>query len=83
MNARRSKRFVAWTLLLCLTGCAGTNVFAPGSTRQQQLNATVHDPYADNDLGPTVEGGRPRDFRKPWAEPVRTRLLRDSWWGVR
>ena len=49
--------------------------------QQQQFDASLHDPYADNDLGPEVVGSRPREFREPLAEPVRNRWLRDSWWS--
>jgi hypothetical protein len=41
--------------------------------QQQRLSATVHDPYADVDAGPEIVGGRPREFQKPLAEPVRSR----------
>jgi hypothetical protein len=61
--------------------CAGPNLWHPGSMQQQQYSATLHDPYADNDAGPEVVGGRPRDFEKPLAEPVRSRWLSDSWWS--
>lgn len=75
-------RLLPWVLLLAIAfGCrGGGNPFGPpGTMRQQQLNATVHDPYADADAGPEVVGSRPRDFQKPLAEPVRSRFLRDLW----
>jgi hypothetical protein len=53
----------------------------PGSQQHQQFKATLHDPYADNDAGPRVDGGRPPDFERPLPEPVRNRWLRDSWWS--
>ena len=53
----------------------------PGPIYQQQQNASLHDPYSDNDLGPEVVGGRPRDFQKPMAEPVRNRTWSESWFG--
>ncbi len=43
----------------------------PGTIHQQQIRATVHDPYPDQDAGPDVVGGRPRDYQQPLAEPVR------------
>jgi hypothetical protein len=52
-----------------------------GPIQQQQYNASLHDPYPDNEAGPAIEGGRPRDFQVPLAEPVRNRWLRDSWWA--
>jgi hypothetical protein len=69
--------------LVSVTGC-GTrrpNLRHPGPTLYQRYNATLHDPYPDNDAGPAVEGGRPMAFEKPLAEPVRSRWLRDNWWA--
>ncbi|MCI0360160.1 MAG: hypothetical protein L0211_16905 [Planctomycetaceae bacterium] len=64
-------------------GCAGSrwNFFRPGTVEQQQLRATVHDPYPDVDAGPEVVGGRPRDYAQPLPEPVRNRIYADSWWA--
>jgi hypothetical protein len=59
-------------------GCRGyNNPFQrpPGTLQQQRLNATVHDPYSDQEAGPEIVGGRPRDFQKALAEPVRNRPL--------
>jgi hypothetical protein len=69
--------------LLMVSGCGyGRPLLQPpGPMYRQQQNASLHDPYPDNDLGPTVDGGRPRDFQKPLAEPVRNRRVPDSWWG--
>jgi hypothetical protein len=53
----------------------------PGPIYQQQQNASIHDPYALDELGPEIVGSRPRDFQKPLAEPVRNRWFADSWWG--
>ena len=53
----------------------------PGPIRYQQNNASFHDPYADNDAGPEVVGARPRDFQKPAAEPVRSRVFTDRLYG--
>ncbi|MCO6459049.1 MAG: membrane or secreted protein [Pirellulaceae bacterium] len=68
--------------LAATSGC-GYRPFVgpPGPQALQQQNASLHDPYFDNDLGPEVVGGRPRDFQKPLAEPVRNRWLRDAWWS--
>jgi hypothetical protein len=65
------------------TGCAGSryNFFQPGTVQQQQLRATVHDPYPDQDAGPEIVGGRPRDYSQPLPEPVRNRIFADSYWG--
>ncbi len=69
-------------LLTAVVGCglARPRVLNPGTQQHQQYKATLHDPYPDNDAGPTVDGGRPMEFQKPLAEPVRSRWLRDSWW---
>ena len=68
--------------LACLAagGCI-TDPFNPGTVQQQRLQATVHDPYSDQDLGPEVVGGRPRDFQQQLPEPVRNRMYVDSFWG--
>jgi len=68
---------------ILFSGCAGSrwNLFQPGTVQQQQLRATVHDPYSDQDAGPEVVGGRPRDYAQPLPEPVRSRIYADSWWG--
>ena len=63
-------RVLVWAaagLLTVSTGCQWCQSLfgSPGTVRQQQLQATFHDPYADNDLGPEIVGGRPRDFAKP------------------
>lgn len=64
------------------SGCASLfpDWLHPGPTQYQRYNAMLHDPYPDNDAGPEVVGGRPREFQKPLAEPARHRYLRDSWW---
>jgi hypothetical protein len=69
--------------MFCAAGCHGSRytIFQPGTVQQQQLRATVHDPYTDVDAGPEVVGGRPRDYSQPLPEPVRNRIYADSWWG--
>ncbi len=66
---------VAACVLLGLSGCKGYhNPFSPpGTIQQQRLSASVYDPYADNDAGPEIVGGRPRDYQKPWSEADRSR----------
>ncbi len=70
-------------LLLGFDGCRGYHspFDAPGTIRQQQLSASVHDPYVDNDAGPEVVGGRPRDFQKPWSEADRSRSWLSGAWS--
>ena len=53
-----------------------------GTVQQQRLRATLHDPYPDQDLGPEVMGGRPRDYSRQLPEPVRSRYLNDLYWGA-
>ena len=79
-------RFSALLMALLLAVCAGCNGYGSllgsrGSIKQQRLSATVHDPYADNDAGPEIVGGRPLQFQKPLAEPVRSRPFWERWWG--
>jgi hypothetical protein len=64
----------------CAAGCHGSRfaLWQPGTMQQQQLRATVHDPYTDVNAGPEVVGGRPRDYSQPLPEPVRNRLYVDS-----
>jgi len=67
---------------LAAGGCAGYHprVWQPGTIQQQRLRATIHDPYPDPDMGPKIDGGRPREYQEPLPEPVRNRLFTDSWW---
>lgn len=75
-------------LALSAGGCANgrfwelemPRLFQPGPLDYQRNNASLHDPYPDPDAGPQVDGGRPREFQKPLAEPARNRWLTDSWW---
>ena len=81
-----SRRWLIALSVACLAtcGCAsggGFNFFNPGNIYQQRIRATIHDPYSDQDLGPEVVGGRPRDYQQQLPEPVRNRLYVDSWWG--
>ncbi|MEZ6088604.1 MAG: membrane or secreted protein [Pirellulaceae bacterium] len=62
-------------------GCRGYRTpfnTAPGTTQQQRFEAVAHDPYPQDDLGPEVTGGRPRDYQNPVAEPVRQDVLREK-----
>jgi hypothetical protein len=68
--------------LALAAGCVGHQgkIANPGTIQQQRLRATIHDPYPDPDLGPDVDGGRPREYLEPLPEPVRNRIYADSWW---
>jgi hypothetical protein len=81
MPSTRQRIFLLLVAGLTMTGCYRPNFRHPGNTPYQSHQATLHDPYPDDDLGPEVVGGRPREFQKPLAEPVRNRWLRDSWWS--
>ena len=67
--------------LLWAPGCRSNNrLLQPaGTIEKQRFNATVFDPYADNDIAPEIEGGRPKDFQKPLSEPSRSQLFRKIW----
>lgn len=70
------QRFACCVLLVASTGCAGRPrgwgmPWGQGSTNRQTARAAVHDPFPQNDIGPEVVGGRPREFASPQAEPVR------------
>lgn len=80
-------RSIAWLAplvlgLAILGGCAANrqNFWHPGPIRLQQMRSSVHDPFPDPDLGPEIDGGRPRGFLQPLPEPVRNRFFADSHW---
>lgn len=50
---------------------------SPGTITQQREQATRFDPYGDNDAGPVIVGGRPREFAQPRAEPARSSSFRN------
>lgn len=76
-------RLIAVVILLQAVGCGyARNWWGPqGTMKQQQLEASVYDPYAAPDVGPEVVGSRPLDFQKPLAEPVRNSRPPNSLWG--
>jgi hypothetical protein len=81
MTSRLQKLTLALSCL-AVGGCAADGrLFNPGTIEQQRLQATVNDPYSDQDLGPEVVGGRPRDYQQQLPEAVRNRLYVDSFWG--
>ena len=65
-----------WTMIALLGaglfGCRSDGrLFPPaGSVQKQRFNATVFDPYADNETGPEVVGGRPERLSET---PLRVR----------
>lgn len=80
-----SIRLIALAVTLAaVTGCGYTRpLLGPqGTIQQQRSEAAVFDPYTANDLGPEVVGGRPRDFQKPLAAPVRQQWSPwGGWWN--
>ena len=73
----------AWTsclafVLLLGSGCVQLSPYtwynSPPGYQERQIQR--FDPYPDNDIGPEMEGVRPRDFAVPIAEPARARWLR-------
>ena len=77
-------RFLAASIAIALltsAGCRGyrTPFNTPAGTfRQQRFEAVAHDPYPQDELGPDVVGGRPRDYQKPVAEPVRDKMYAEK-----
>ncbi len=72
-------------LLASLAGCT-CDCLKPRTAQrlpvpEQQEIAVVHDPYTDQNIGPEVVGGRPREYQKDFSEPQHARLLQDSWFG--
>jgi hypothetical protein len=60
------------------SGVQGPNWNNPGTLSQQQQQATVFDPFASNEAGPEIVGGRPRDFQKPMTEATRAQGFRNT-----
>jgi len=78
-------RRLVWMAIIALAavwshGCARYHprILHPGTIEQQRLRSTIHDPYPDPDLGPKIDGGRPREYQEPLPEPVRNRIYADS-----
>ena len=69
-----------WVLLIVvavsLSGCRGIYVPSlqgPGSADYQRAWAQRYDPYPENQVGPEILGGRPREFEESRSEPQRAR----------
>ncbi len=64
-------------LLLLLPVCGGClstpNVVHPGTEAYQQARARVFEPYPENEPGPPIVGGRPREYQNPVAEVDRVK----------
>jgi len=62
---------LATVLVLAVGGCRN-----PGPARDQRARAQFFDPYPQNEPAPIVSEARPREYQKPFAEPLRNQLER-------
>ena len=84
MRSRHTTCCAAFASLLSLTavGCTSEihrymrfpNLYSPGPAPYQRAEAVRHDPYPLNDVGPEIEGGRPREYQQPVNEVERARM---------
>jgi len=78
----RKLAIVLAMLALTASGCANTWPWSPaGPIRSQQRKASYYDPYGDTAAGPAIDGGRPRDYQKPYSGAERSRVLNDVWFN--
>jgi len=80
--ARFGIGMVLGALTIGCSGCRSDRPHAldpPGTVEQQRLDSTIFDRYPDAESGPTVVGGRPREFQQPLSEPDRSRLFKSRW----
>jgi hypothetical protein len=72
--ARGAGLAVVAVLLAVNAGCGLSRPrwLFPGTVNRQQDRAVAHDPYPDNQLGPEVVGGRPREYQLGVPTPVRS-----------
>jgi len=74
-------------LLASLAVLAGCQTLArprwvdPTPLSWQRARAQQFDPFPENEPGPAIAGGRPREFDRAFPEPRRARLL--PWWATR
>jgi hypothetical protein len=65
-------------LVVLASGCSPyvrwPNLYHPGPAGFQRAVADKYDPYPARDVGPEIEGGRPRDYQRP---------LNETEWGRR
>ena len=80
--SRRCALLLIFVIAVVLTGCnvSRPRLRAPGTIQQQRANARMFDPVPDQDAGPEVEGGRPKDFQEPLTDTERSRLFLNSYW---
>jgi hypothetical protein len=59
------------TLPACSSAVRKPHLLHPGPAPFQQANAEVFDPFPQNDMGPAIDGGRPRDVGPPRSQVER------------
>ena len=73
----RRHRLLMSCALLPLAGCSPTvhkpRLLHPGPAGYQRAIAEDFDPYPQDDVGPAIVGGRPRDYQIPPDEVARAR----------
>lgn len=80
MRAKTSNLYgfscLAILLISIGTGCHLRPNFwsPPGDAETQQSRAVVHDPFPDNEAGPSLYGNRPSGFTTPWSESRRSQM---------
>ena len=63
----------------CSPSVRTPRLYNPGPAGYQRYQATAgHDPYPLPDVGPEIEGGRPREFQRPTPEVERARQFRQQ-----
>jgi len=60
-------------LAACSSALVKPQLAHPGPAKFQRDNALQFDPYPPNDMGPEIDGGRPRGFLTPPNEITRAR----------
>ena len=68
--------------LMALLGCpsvATPRVVETRPSEVQRADAQRFDPFPEDDTGPEIEGGRPREYETPIAEPSRARWNPFTW----
>ncbi len=73
-----SLRLVLLASFCQFVGCQGRCLQPPGPMSFQTASATVHDPFPQDDLGPTDLASRPPSYQQPVPQPVRNRVSRDT-----
>lgn len=78
----RFRYVVPLVLVVLFCGCPTTGMprlFNPGPEAYQRQVADRFDPYPENDTGPAIVGGRPREYQVPRAETTRARWNPFTW----